>query len=140
MVLADVMPAGVPNSVRLALHKHKSLTDERFVRGQVEVAEWIEKAGRHRLEDVMVATAYTDIREPLAPSAMELGITAEQLADRWREILDEIPSRWVEMKLRHLRQSNPQKAWGGNDLNDVTALSIAVPYCDVVVTEKSWPP
>jgi hypothetical protein len=120
------------------LHKHKSLTGERFVRGQVDVAEWIEKVGRHRLEDVMVATAYTDIREPLARSAMELGVTAEQLADRWREILDDIPSRWVEMKLRHLRQSNPQKAWDGNDLNDVTALSIAVPYCDVVVTEKSW--
>jgi hypothetical protein len=54
------------------LHKHKSLTGERFVRGQVDVAEWIEKVGRHRLEDVMVATAYTDIREPLARSAMEL--------------------------------------------------------------------
>jgi len=22
--------------------------------------------------------------------------------------------------------------------NDVTALSIAVPYCDVVITERSW--
>ena len=25
-----------------------------------------------------------------------------------------------------------------NDLNDVSALAIAVPYCDVVITEKSW--
>jgi hypothetical protein len=42
------------------------------------------------------------------------------------------------MKLRSQRQANPQKPWEGNDLNDVIALSIAVPYCDVVVTEKSW--
>ena len=31
-----------------------------------------------------------------------------------------------------------QMAWHGNDLNDVIALSVAVPYCDVVVTERSW--
>ena len=49
-----------------------------------------------------------------------------------------IPSRWAEMKLRHQRQANPQKSWEGNDLNDVTSLAVAVPYCDVVVTEKSW--
>ena len=42
------------------------------------------------------------------------------------------------MTLRHQRQANPQKAWEGNDLNDVTALAIAVPYSDVVVTERSW--
>jgi hypothetical protein len=42
------------------------------------------------------------------------------------------------LRLRRLRQSNPQKAWEGNDLNDVAALSIAVPYCDVVVTERMW--
>uniref|UniRef100_UPI001C54523B hypothetical protein n=1 Tax=Mycolicibacterium vinylchloridicum TaxID=2736928 RepID=UPI001C54523B len=36
------------------------------------------------------------------------------------------------------RARSPQKPWEGNDLNDVIALAIAVPYCDVVVTEKSW--
>ncbi|MDZ7885880.1 MAG: hypothetical protein U5N53_24575 [Mycobacterium sp.] len=36
------------------------------------------------------------------------------------------------------RQANPQKAWEGNDLNDVTSLATAVPHGDVVVTERSW--
>ncbi len=86
----------------------------------------------------MLATAYTDIREPLARASMELGVTPDRIADNFRQILEAIPSRWVEMKLRHQRQANPQKAWQGSDLNDVTALAIAVPYCDVVVTERSW--
>jgi hypothetical protein len=76
--------------------------------------------------------------EPLALAATELGITADQLAENAQAIIDAIPSRWAEMKLRHRRQANPQKAWEGNDLNDVTSLAVAVPYCDVVVTERSW--
>jgi hypothetical protein len=137
-VLADPMPEGVPEVVRLRLHKYKNLTDDRFVEGQRAVAAWIEENGRRRLEDIMLATAFADISEPLALAAAELGITGQQLADNARAIIEAMPSRWVEMKLRRQRQANPQKAWEGNDLNDVTALAIAVPYCDVVVTEKSW--
>lgn len=86
----------------------------------------------------MLATAFADIGDPLALAATEVGITSEQLADNARAVIDQIPSRWVEMKLRSQRHANPQKCWEGNDLNDVIALSIAVPYCDVVVTERSW--
>ena len=137
-ILADVMPEGVSEGARLRLNDYKNLTDERFVEGQTAVAGWIEERGRHRLEDIMLATAFADISEPLALAAAELGVTGEQLADNARAIIEEMPSRWVEMKLRQQRQVNPQKSWEGNDLNDVTALAIAVPYCDVVVTEKSW--
>jgi hypothetical protein len=133
-----ILAGGVPEIARLRLHDHKNLTDDRFVQGQRSVAGWIEELGRRRLEDIMLATAFADIGGPLARAATELGITAEQLADNARAIIEAIPSRWVEMKLRHQRQANPQKVWEGNDLNDVTALAIAVPYCDVVVTERSW--
>jgi hypothetical protein len=137
-VLADVMPEGVPEVVRFRLHEYKNLTNERFVEGQRAVAAWVAENGRHRLEEIMLATAFVDISEPLALAAAELGITGHQLADNASAIIEAMPSRWVEMKLRRQRQANPQKTWEGNDLNDVTALAIAVPYCDVVVTEKSW--
>ncbi len=39
---------------------------------------------------------------------------------------------------RVLRQSRTGHDWHDNDLNDVTALAFAVPYCDVVVSERSW--
>lgn len=137
-LLGNVMSEGIPENARVRLHDLKNLTDDRFVQEQQSVATWIGELGRHRLEDIMLATAVADISDPLAMAATELGITADQIADNARAIIDAIPSRWVEMKLRHRRQSNPQTSWEGNDLNDVIALSVAVPYCDVVVTERSW--
>jgi hypothetical protein len=138
MVLADIMPASVPDSVRQALHEHKNLTDGRFVQGQEEMADMVKSYGRHRLEELMVATAYTDVRVLVAEVSYRFGLDPERVGKRWPQILEATPSRWVEMKLRHQRQANPQKAWHGNDLNDVIALAIAVPYCEVVVTERSW--
>ncbi|BBY62825.1 hypothetical protein [Mycolicibacterium helvum] len=138
IVLGDVMPEGGPEISRLRLHGLKNLTGRRFVEGQQNVAAWVGELGRHRLADAMLATTFVDIAEPLMTVAAELGIAAEDVVDKANVIIDAIPSRWVEMKLRHLRQANPQKAWEGNDLNDMIALSVAVPYCDVVVTEKSW--
>ena len=73
---------------------------------------------------------------PVAEAAYQLRLDPEQSVTvgvrSWR------PSPPAGMKLRHQRQANPQKAWHDHDLNDVTALVIAVRYCDVVVTEKSW--
>lgn len=138
MLLASVVPEGLPDAMRIVLQDYKNLTDERFVPGQQEVAETLKKHGRHRLEEVMLATAYTDIRMLVAEASYRLRLDPEQVGDRWRQVLEAIPSRWVEMKLRHQRQANPQKAWHRLDLNDVTALAIAVPYCDVLVTEKLW--
>ena len=38
-----------------------------------------------------------------------------------------------------MRLRNRQQPWTKCDLNDdVLALSIAVPYCDIVVTERQW--
>lgn len=138
MILADVAPEGMPSMTRLALHNHKNLTDARFVEGQSAVADKIRQHGRRKLDEIMLATAYTDIRTPLVLVATELGVSENEVASKFKQVLEATPSRWVEMKLRHQRQANPQKVWEGNDLNDVTALAIAVPYCDVVVTERSW--
>lgn len=138
MILASATPEGMPDEMRLTMHDFKNLTDNRFVQGQEEVAAVVKQHGRQRLEDIMLATAYTDIRVPVAEASHRLGLEPEQVGDNWRQILEAIPSRWGEMKLRQQRQANPQRAWQGNDLNDVTALAIAVSYCDVVVTETSW--
>lgn len=86
----------------------------------------------------MVATAIADIIDPLLRISKQLGIAFDDIVDRMTHLIEAMPSRWVEMRLKQARQANPQKEWSGNDLNDVTALAIAVPYCDIVVTEKSW--
>ncbi len=90
----------------------------------------------------MTATAIADILDLLLATCARLGIDPGKLFDAGMKVLGplvhDIPSRWAEREMRRLRHANPQKQWEGNDLNDVTALSIAVPYCDVVVTERQW--
>jgi hypothetical protein len=136
--------AGLPPSetTRLKLNEHNRLTGSRFVSGQEDLRDRLAEIGRGRLEDAMTATAIADILDLLLATCVRLGIDPGKLFDGGTKMLGplvhDIPSRWVEREMRRLRHANPQKQWEGNDLNDVTALSIAVPYCDVVVTERQW--
>jgi hypothetical protein len=139
VLLGELPPNGMPEATRILGPAFKDL-DARFVDEQNRVGGWAEKLGRSKLENLMAATAMIDIMAPLIVAAQELQVPLESLVEAKNvfPLLEHMPSRWVEMKLRHLRQSNPQKRWHVHDLNDVTALAIAIPYCDVVVTEKSW--
>ncbi len=138
--LADHLPVG--RDMRMKLNGHMRLTGDEFVSGQNSVRDSLAEIGRHRLGHLMTGTAIVDILDPLEEAAHGLGVDLNRLYDRGREalepLIDAMPSRWVERELRRLRQSNPQKRWEGNDLNDVTALAISVPYCDVVITERGW--
>lgn len=139
IILGGIAPEGYPESTRLVFQDLLDY-DERFVAEQNRIAGWVEKLPRTKLPNIMVATAMQDMLEPAIEAAQELGVAPEALveAQNVTRLIEHMPSRWVEMKLRHLKQANPQKRWEGNDLNDITALAIAVPYCDVVVTEKFW--
>lgn len=140
IVLADDPP--LMGDIRLKLNEQTRLSGGRFAQGQEDVRDQLAALGRHRLGDVMTATSIVDILDPLMQIAKKLDVDLGPVFDRGAEALEPLiaamPSRWVERELRRARQSNPQKRWEANDLNDVIALSIAVPYCDVVVTERSW--
>lgn len=41
----------------------------------------------------------------------------------------------IELKTRYHR--NPNRTWSVNDINDIDALAVAVPYCDVVFTDAA---
>jgi hypothetical protein len=53
-----------------------------------------------------------------------------------RRFTDCMPSADVWITLLTTRHRNPQTRWTANDIYDADALSVAVPYCDVVATEK----
>jgi hypothetical protein len=42
------------------------------------------------------------------------------------------------LRLRILRHQNPAQRWVANDRLDLLALAVAIPYCQVVVTERQW--
>jgi hypothetical protein len=58
--------------------------------------------------------------------------------DALTEFIEDVPTRNVGFHLRQFRHSMPQKKWTRTDLADIGALSVAVPFCDAVVTEAMW--
>src|SRR5688572_22393889 len=44
------------------------------------------------------------------------------------------------MALKTAWHRNRDIPWSANDIYDIDAMALAVPYCDVVVTEKACPP
>ncbi|MGW6210915.1 hypothetical protein [Streptomyces sp. NPDC055109] len=53
-----------------------------------------------------------------------------------RSFTESMPSAYVHISLVDAAHRNRDKPWASNDIFDVDGLSIAVPYCDMVVTER----
>jgi len=56
--------------------------------------------------------------------------------DRARRLVRSMPSSEVSTELKRAAHRNRQTRWRSNDIIDIDAMSLAVPYCDVVVTEQ----
>ena len=53
-------------------------------------------------------------------------------------VLESVPTLDVLVTLETERDENLPRKPHENDLADLAALSVAIPYCDIVVTEKHW--
>jgi hypothetical protein len=80
-----------------------------------------------------------EIIEMLVQALVDRGRDLDEVAtsrESIRAFADSMPSADVHTTLVEAAHRNRQKSWSPNDIFDVDALSIAVPYCDVVVTER----
>lgn len=55
-----------------------------------------------------------------------------------QRILESVPSLHVHINLMFEVMRNPQREIHLHDNRDVAFLSTAIPYCDIVITEKTW--
>lgn len=96
---------------------------------------------RGRLRDVVAARylafdALPMLQETLTRYNLHLEeMAGGDIADA-RRFTDSMPSADVHISLLTAAHSNPQTQWTPNDIFDMDALSVAVAYCDVVVTER----
>lgn len=75
-------------------------------------------------------------------SAKKCGKTLEQLfglgSPTVLKMVNSIPPLHVEIELVDQRDRQTSRVIQPNDMLDIAALAIAIPYCDFVVTEKLW--
>ncbi len=108
------------------------------------------EADRKLLEDsdageitrVHCARATLHFEGALRTALAEIGRTVDDWAalgpDRLADFWLSIPSFRVQVALEMALQRNKSKPCTRNDLADLNALSLAIPCCDIVVTEKFW--
>jgi len=83
-----------------------------------------------------------ELREAFEATFKERGNTSLDLwfsdRDKMRRLVRSMPSSEVAIELKTAMHRNAQRArvWEPNDVVDMDALSLAVPYCDIVVTEQ----
>ncbi|MCD4678998.1 MAG: hypothetical protein K8S00_01295 [Bacteroidales bacterium] len=97
-----------------------------------------------RLRVAIMEMAYDRLFPVIIEQLKKMGIDPKPFADSFKDIEDwkgfffSMPTMDIWINLHVLRDSDKGKAVHRNDTNDMAFLSIAVPYCDIVVTEKYW--
>jgi hypothetical protein len=93
------------------------------------------------LEDILHARyLYWELQPALPEFLAQRGYSKAWLFSHDKDwitaLLDDLPTAVVHMGLARQIVKNASHLWKVNDVRDIDALSGAVPYCDIVVTEK----
>ncbi len=140
----EAMLAGPPEDFPLAWLRNDTHRPaaERFAAGQRDLAVELRQAGfgKGRLPRALVATELAGILDRLNEALARAGLSADRLsgAEALTAFFMDLPTRRVTHEMLLARHRDPGQAWKANDLSDFAALGVAVPYCDIVVTERHW--
>ena len=121
----------------LRAYEDETAAEHDFARQLDEESRW----RRGRLRDVVSAReVYRHINSILRKAAMARGVaTLEDMmgkAPEPRRALDAMPSFDVCVSLKTAFHRNPEHRWRNNHIHDINTVASALPYCDVVVTDR----
>jgi hypothetical protein len=135
--LCGVSQVGEPLEVGPAT----DLTVERHFKASLD--QWRGATSQYppdELEREICDTHLSDIDGPLREALARHGISLGEFARlgdlRWRAFLDDMPSQRADMHLKRQWAKNANLRPRDSDLIDWAFLSVAVSYCDIVVTEN----
>jgi len=90
----------------------------------------------------VAARMFLDIRDAVHEAQIRTTVSTDELlalgAEGVTSFMQDLPSRDAMLALATVQHRNPQTRWEPNDLNDLVYVSLAVGYCDIVVTERKW--
>jgi hypothetical protein len=124
------------------LHAVQALAEARAAREQAlfELLQ-TDPADKRRLGDIAHARGlYWELGPQLPELLASAGLSVESFFYKGKEwltsFLEAVPALAVRTTLVMQTNRNGSRAWTRNDIYDIEALEAAVPYCDVVVTER----
>ncbi|MEV6059916.1 hypothetical protein AB0L62_07915 [Nocardia asteroides] len=110
-------------------------------REQVERFDAEPKWRKERLRDAIAVRELTiEWMEAITAALMARGTSIGQVIgdqQRIRRFTEGMPSICVAVSLKARYHSNPQHRWTVNDIHDIDAMAVAVPYCDAVFTDSA---
>lgn len=127
-------------------YDHQRVLQGAVSRAEEEQAQGLRLDGmgpwrRERLPDVVVARELLIEFQNMAPTAFqERGVGLEDILtspEAGVAFMRSMPSTDVSVALKTTWHRNRNKRWSANDIYDIDAMALAVPYCDIVVTEKA---
>jgi hypothetical protein len=97
---------------------------------------------RGRLRDVVSASELThEWLDQITRATLARGTTIGQVVredrERMRAFAEGMPSSRVAISLKARYHRDGRHQWTTNDIHDIDALTVAVPYCDAVFTDKA---
>ncbi len=136
--LADLRKRGWNPEAALAVAGRRAAQERELVALLDADPRW----RRGRLRDVVaMRETVIELFHMLEEAVGRRGLgTADLMSDRAtaRALIRSMPSSDIAVDLKTQMHRNGQRAalWSANDVYDMDALALAIPYCDVVVTEK----
>jgi hypothetical protein len=117
----------------------KRAEQERYLVGELDSDP---KFRQGRLRDVVNARELEiELGDMLTRMTMAMNTSIGQLLDydrtKLRNFTDRMPSTRVAVSLKAAYHKDNRHEWTTNDIHDIDALSIAVPYCDAVFADKA---
>ena len=132
------MPSDVCDSFLDPIEK----SEKEFVKRRNELKELWRKEQQDNRKKAYIARLFYDLQTYYHSAMMSLGKNQEDIEhidmeDRLR-LVTEVPPLDVEVSLAVQHQQQWDKEERDNDARDIGHLCMAIPYCDVVITERYW--
>jgi hypothetical protein len=141
-----------PKAIAEALsHKSSSdnLTDqdkklaEKFEK--IRQTEYTHKDKQMRKKIAFARFFVSELAQELAEITSSLPLDVEKYAkdvfsneEKINNFVKDVPAAYVLFILNYARNTNKSRKIEPNDFYDLNALAAAIPYCDIVVTEREW--
>jgi hypothetical protein len=140
-VIEDFMCGG-DDQINLSAVKKYEQGQHEIAKNQEQFRNDMKPLGHAVHKRAYCANLTLAIRPKLIPILADFGKSMQDFlrlgTDKLMTFFSEVPTLDVETELAVARNEDWNKGIHTNDSSDISFLSVAIPYCDIVVTEKYW--